>query len=603
MRGIQHYRLGLTVALLAIGVSTPASASELRFSRTAAGQVVATGNTLGLAKEFAANGPGFEDSIGTFISLDEASVDDDPANPGNPWPMSTTGDWTLNGAEAELDIPPQVEVLHAELVWGGSSFYGSEDVRAFVDEPVTLSVAGGDSELVTPDPITALDLAEVAFSGFEANYYMRSADVTDFVAANGAGMYAVSGVPATQTVEINSLNAAGWTLLVAYRDSGEPIRNLTIFVGGSFVDEDSTENYEFAGFCTPPSGAFDGRVVVSTIEGDAELTGDSFRIGETIGGASVPLSGPNNPVDNFFCSQLNDSAGNVDMSGSFGDANHDAAGGFTVAGGRQGWDVTSIAASSVEGHFINGQTEAVLTAVTTGDSFVPIATGFAIEVNAPDFSSKGNGASGDPLVLALEETSTITVDMRNDGLVDATGLVFRAPLPEGLELVSFGIDGNEGDSSGLTDGVAVGNIAVGVSRQIQFRVTATGAPSNDVNYLIQPRWDYDYVSCAGQPPLTEPHSTVPVIIEFDPPEGTTGGLDDTAGDEASGGDSGEGSGTGADTSGDDDDGATTSGVVSGSASAGTVTETDGCGCRSDQPAPGGALLMLLSLLGLRRRRD
>ncbi|MEM7156467.1 MAG: MYXO-CTERM sorting domain-containing protein [Myxococcota bacterium] len=597
------------MALLAVGVSTPASASELRFSRTAAGQVVATGNTLGLAKEFAANGPGFEDSIGTFISLDDASVDDDPANPGNPWPMGTTGDWTLNGAEAELDIPPQVEVLHAELVWGGSSFYGSEDVRAFVDEPVTLSVAGGGSELITPDPITALDLAEVAFSGFEANYYMRSADVTAFVQDNGAGMYAVSGIPATQTVEINSLNAAGWTLLVAYRDSGEPIRNLTIFVGGSFVDEDSVEDYEFAGFCTPPSGAFEGRVVVSTIEGDAELTGDSFRIGETIGGASVPLSGPNNPVDNFFCSQLNDSSGNVDMSGSFGDANHDAAGGFTVAGGRQGWDVTSIAASSAEGHFSNGQTEAVLTAVTTGDSFVPIATGFAIEVNAPDFSSEGNGAQGDPLVLALGETSTVTVNMRNDGLVDATGLVFRAPLPEGLELSSFAIDGNDGDidgnavdDAGLMGGVPVGDIAVGVSRQIVFEVVSTGAPANDVTYLIQPRWDYDYVSCAGEPPLTEPHSTAPVIIDFDAPEGTTGGLDDTAGDEASGGDSGEGSGTGADTAGDDDGGATTSGVVSGSASAGTVTETDGCGCRSNGSAPGGALLMLLGLLGLRRRR-
>ena len=79
----------------------------------------------------------------------------------------------------------------------------------------------------------------------------------------------VSGVPATQDTLINSLNAAGWTLVVAYRDSTERIHNLTIFVGGSFVDEDSTEDYDFAGFCTPPSGPFDGHAVVSALEGDA----------------------------------------------------------------------------------------------------------------------------------------------------------------------------------------------------------------------------------------------------------------------------------------------------------------------------------------------
>ncbi len=591
---------------MALGLlATTAHASELRFSQTAAGRVVATGNTLGLSKEFSLNGPGIEDSIGTFITLDGASVDDDPANPGNPWPTGTTGDWTANGSEATLTVPAGAEVLYAELVWGGSTADGSEDVTAFVDDPVTLAF-GGDTELVTPDGVTALDISEIAFSGFPANYYMRSADVTDFVLAHLAGTYSVSGVPATQSAGFNSLNAAGWTLLVAYRDSSEPIRNLTIFVGGSFVDEDSTEDYDFAGFCTPPSGPFEGSAVVSTIEGDADIIGDGFQIGESTLGAFADLSGPNNPVDNDFCSQLNGPDGQLDPSGTFGMANHDPAGGFNVVGGRQGWDVTSIAVSSSAGQFINGQTEAVLRATTTGDSFVPTAAGFAIEVNAPDFTGEGNGAQGDPLLLALDQSSTITVNLRNGGLVDATDIVFRAALPEGLELTSFAIDGNPGGLDGnpvveaaLATGVAIGDVGVEQAREVVFEVTANGPPADGERYVIEPGWDYDYISCVGEPPLTEPHSTVPITIDYDAPAGTTGGLDDTAGDSAGDSAGASDSGTGA-TTGDADD--TSGGILSDSASVGSSEGVDGCGCRSNGDRAGWAgALLLLAAFGRRRK--
>ncbi len=604
MRRIRLVRCWLpSVAALGLG-ATPAAASELRFSQTAAGQIVSTGNTLGLSKEFGLNGPGVEDSIGTFLTLDAASVDDNPANPANPWPAGTTGDWTLNGSQATLDIPARAEVLYAELVWGGSTLDGSEDVTAFVDDPVTLGF-GADTQLVSPDLVTALDISEVAFAGFPANYYMRSADVTDFVVAHLAGSYDVSGVPATQSAGFNSLNAAGWTLLVAYRDSSEPIRNLTIFVGGSFVDEDSIEDYDFAGFCTPPSGAFEGRAVVSTIEGDADITGDGFQIGESAMGAFADLAGPNNPVDNFFCSQLNGADGQLDANGTAGTANHDATGGFNVVGGRQGWDVTSIAVSSTAGQFSNGQTEAVLRATTTGDSFVPTSLGFAIEVNAPDFSGDGNDAGADPLSLALDESSVITVDLHNGGLVDATDLLFRAPLPAGLSLTSFTLDGNAGDAggnavdaAGLAAGVDIGTVTVDEVRQIILEVTADAAPADGDSYRIEPGWDYDYVSCVGEPPLTEPHSTAPVVIAFEPSAGSTSGLDDTAGDSA--GDSAGVSETGNGTTGDAADG-TTGGVFTASGSAGEAEGADGCGCRNQGRAPSWAWALLV-LAAVRRRR-
>src|SRR6185436_5485932 len=109
-----------------------------RFSTTAPGRVVGTGNTLGLSKALNENGPGTSDSIGTFLSLGN-TVDDVPPNPANPWPLGTTYDWTQNGSTASLVLPAEGEVLYAELVWGGSSNYGDEDVTPFLDTPVTLA--------------------------------------------------------------------------------------------------------------------------------------------------------------------------------------------------------------------------------------------------------------------------------------------------------------------------------------------------------------------------------------------------------------------------------------------------------------------------------
>ena len=616
----RHIHPGL-LALAATAAFVPrAEAAQLRFYDTAAGGIVATGNTLGLSKELDRNGPGTEDSIGTFTSLINLSVDSSPANLNNPWFGGTTNDWTLNGSEARLVLSDDdVEVLYAELLWGGSTYYDVEDVTGDLDSAVTLSF-GTDSDLVAPDPLTALTIDETSAQGFPAHYYMRSADVTEFVSAHGQGMYSVEGVPATQDSLINSLNAAGWTLVVAYRDSTEPIRNLTMFVGGSFVDEDSVADYSFSGFCTPPSGAFDGTVAISAVEGDANLVGDSLAIAETELDQFVTLSGPNNPADNFFCSQINDSSGHVDTSGTFGDRNHDAQSGVDASGARQSWDVTQLAISSMQGHLSNGQTEAVIRTQTTGDSFVPILAAFAIGVNAPDFSGDATNAMASPTSLMLDEQSTVTIDMQNVGLVAATGLVFRAPLPDGLDIDSFSIDGNPGDVDGnavdagmLAAGVPIGDVGPDVALEIQFVVHSVGDPPSDSpdQYVISPEWDYDYVSCVGEDPLTEPYNLADVVIDFVPAAGTTGGQGSSGGDSGtSDSDSASGSDGSASVSASDTATASATATATGgplggtdSDSAGQASSGDGCGCRTrgdgDTPLLG---LAMVGLLGLLRRR-
>lgn len=588
----------LALALLAL--ATPAHAAELRYSITAKGGISSTGNTLGLAKQPAANGPGTGDSIGTFLSPDNQLFDDAPANPNNPWPAGTTFDWTLNGSSAVLELPESLssglEILYAELVWGGSYLYNTEDVSASLNTPVTIE-ANGMSQQVAPDPQTSVTLAEVASQGFAINYYMRSADVTSFVAEQLGGTYTVSGVPATQDVAIEQLNAAGWTLVVVYRDRALQTRNLTVFVGGQFVEEDALVDYPVSGFCTPPEGTVEGAAVISALEGDANRTGDIFQIGASVNGPFATLAGPNNPSDNFFASQINDVDGNLDTQGSAGNANHDAFAGINVVGGRQGWDVTKLPLSSAAGQLSPGQTSAVLRAITTGDSFMPVLAAFEIDVSSPDFEAVSSMIA-EPTTIGIGGQSTITVDIVNGGEVGADALEFRVPLGAGLELISFAVDGNPQavTTAALSSGVEVGDVAAGDGVTITMVVEAVDAPAIGNNWPISATWTYEYVSCVGEQPLTE-QSFAFVNLAF-----LDGGDGDGDGDPGDGDGDGDG---GVETG--DDGGATGTDDGDGTGSDGGFGSLprepeDGCNCDSNDSRSPAPLFALFGLIGLLRHR-
>ncbi|MEP7120495.1 MAG: hypothetical protein ABJE95_06290 [Byssovorax sp.] len=601
-----------------------AEAQVLRYTTTAAGKIITTGNTLGLSKALNENGPGTKDSIGTFIALGN-SVDDTPFNPLNSWPVGTTYDWTKNGSTAVLALPNEGTVLYAELVWGGSDKY-TDDVTAFLDTPVTLT-AGNASITVPPDAGTALTIATTAMAGFPVNYYMRSADVTGFVKAAGGDVYSVAGVPATQTTNINSLNAAGWTLTVVVRDSAEPVRNLSVFVGGSFVDENSQQDYTINGFCTPPAGVVNGKVAISTIEGDANLIGDQLLIAPTAAGPFVQLSGPNNPANNFFCSQINDYAGNLDTQGSFGLVNHNPGLGFNVSGGRQGWDVTTIPVTSQAGQLQNGQTSAVLRTITTGDSYVPTLAAFAIDVNAPDFTGPGSKLTTSASTVKIGDQLTVTLDLVNKGQVAAQKVLLTLPIEAGLSLTQFQMDGQNGDinglavtAAGLAAGVDAGALAAGKTRNVVVSLDVVGPPVG-TQYLLQSDWAYSFQLCAG---ATLPESFSQFgLVAFDPSGSTAASTGETAAattgtNTGSGGSAAATTGTnGSGGAGGGSGGAggsakTGSGGAGGSSGSGTPGAPAGCGCAlpgDSQPrlplgAPGAlALVAMTALLRARRRGD
>ncbi len=472
-------------------IAAPASAQYLqRRSVNTSGGVVFTGNTLGLSKATSANGPGTEDSIGTFITVDLTQEE-------GTYPPGTTGDWRQNSSAATLQLPTGSTVVYAELVWAGSYSYGGEDVRPFLDTPVSLTTPAGTT-MVSPDPATARQLGTPGTNG-RCNagvpcFYVRSADVTALVQAGGSGAYVVGGVPATQGTSENSLNSGGWTLAVLYENFSLPVRNLSIFIG---AEQSGAAPAQASGFCTPPTGRLAGRLAVSAIEGDAAGVGDSMRFGATTPlPVEARLFGPNNPINNFFASQINDSSGALDTSGSFGTVNHRPS--KNTVGGRQGWDITNV---DVSPQLQSAQTVAFAQGTTSGDVYVITTLGLQIDVGAPDLG--GATVAVNKTATVVGDTLTYTIILPNSGTIDAANGVLTAPPPPGTALVpnSVTVGGAPQPGADPAAGVPLGSIAGGQSRTVTFQVTVNAVPPapGPARYTLEPRFAYQFVSCAGQP--------------------------------------------------------------------------------------------------------
>ncbi len=484
------------------GLGSAQAAYVQRYSNTTNGAVTFAGNTLGLNKANNLNSPGTVGASGAFITTNNSlTVGGYPA--GSP-SGGTTLNWTLNGSTAPLVIPAGSTVLYAELIWSGSYAYGGQTVAANLGSSVTLTTPAGTSS-VAPAAATAQTLG--AASGGTCTtgpcYYVRSQDVTVLVRAGGAGLYSIGGVPATISATDNSANSAGWTLAVVYGNAGLPARNLTVFVGAEVAGNAPAT---VTGFCTAPTGSRSGRLLVSALEGDAGILGDQIKFGPALA-TMVALQGPNNPVGNFFASQINKDDGTLDTGGSYGTYNQTPG---SVMVGRQGYDITNVDISST---LVASQTSALAQGTTTGDNYMINALGVQINVASPSFPTVTKTAS--KAIAKVGDTITYTVLMNNTGTNDASSVVFTDALPPGTSFVanSLTLDGVTQSGANPATGVTVGTIAAGATKTAKFDVLVTSIPASPAiaQYSNTASWTYTYVSCTGQPAVNGALTTAPAI--------------------------------------------------------------------------------------------
>ncbi|PFC81455.1 DUF11 domain-containing protein [Bacillus cereus] len=440
-----------------------------RFSTTTNGALAITGNTLGLSKISNQNRAGTIGAIGAFATTNTALQ-------VPTFPAGTTLNYTQNSSTAILNIPAGSTILYAELVWGGNYLSRDQNITSVLGNPVSFTTPVSTYS-ITPSAVTASNQTFVSNS-ITFGFYTRSADVTTLIQAGGAGSYTTGAVPGlVDPIDASNgtINSAGWTLIVAYQNGTLPARNLTIYVAGNRVSaETGSADVSVSGFLTPSGGPVSGRLFLSSTEGDADLTGDQALFGPNFSSLNA-LSGPNNAINNFFGSQVNNAAGNLDTTGTFGTRNQSASTSTNISAGRQGWDITSI---DISPYLTNSQVSAAIRLTTNGDAYMLNTVGLQININSPNIQAT---KSVNKSVAAIGDILTYTVTIPNTGLLPANNAIFIDSLPSGTSFIpgTVTVDNVPQTNANPAAGISLGTINNGASRTVTFQATVVSLPSQN----------------------------------------------------------------------------------------------------------------------------
>ena len=450
-----------------------------RFSDVKQGGIVFTGNTLGLSKRDNQNLSGTLGSIGAFTSLDSSLQ-------VATFPIGTTSNYLQNGSSAILNLPANSTILYAELIWGGLYRSSVNDISSIINNNITFTTPSGVYSIAS-DVATRQNFV-IPLETVTVGFYVRTANVTNLVLPNNSGVYSVQGVPSLIEALENrtqSTNHAGWTLAVVYENASNPLRNLTLWAGGSVVSPIvGTTDISLSGFLTPETLPITGKLFVSSGEGDAVISGDQMLFGENIGSLAT-LSGPNNPVNNFFASQINNENGLIDTSGSFGNRNADAFSVTNTIAYRQGWDITAIDLSN---RLNVSQTSASIRFTSSGDLYVPNALAIMIDSKGANIVAT---KQANKTYANVGEEIEYTINLTNNGAIQANNVVIQDVLPVGLSLVPNSIFVN-GIQVSDSIPINIGSMAAQQNVVVTFRVIANSIPlSNPVLNIARVNYEFN----------------------------------------------------------------------------------------------------------------
>ncbi|MGL4849547.1 MAG: hypothetical protein ACRC28_11620, partial [Clostridium sp.] len=329
----------------------------------------------------------------------------DTANQVAGWPPGTTTNYLNSSCSIVVpSLPPGSTILYADLVCCLA-------VTAISNNSYKLEAPDGTQYTIVPE--VSID---DSWEGIRIN------DIKDIINSKGTGTYKLFGLP----TQINAGDGM-FSIFIIYENLSMPLRKFNVNLGSTATG--SSVNQTFKGFLVPPTGVPQGRMIVNLM--DADGSGSFFVNG---GNGSKALSGPNNPQNAFWNSQINiidsesPNVGMLDTTGSFGSFNRPAPAPNT-SWQRYGVDITNISLSQTLTN--NSNTVTVNTAVpdaiamnvliTQIDSVGPfIQTTKAVDLAA--------AKKGDVLVYTIGVSNTGTNMANTVRLLDTlpTGLSFKS---------------------------------------------------------------------------------------------------------------------------------------------------------------------------------
>lgn len=506
-------RLALVLAVLGAGLAAAAPAQadrefNLRFTANEPGSIKGIANTnMTCSTASGATGAGTcNDARNAAVtsSIDQSSNYRNNNAHTSAYIDVDSDSTTFNSSTANQSLPAGSTILYAALYWGGHYSNASSPADPARRNQVRFKVPGATNyQTITAD---TLDDG----TGGNNGRYQAFADVTSIVQAlpnAGNGTYAVGNVQAA----IGSDRYAGWSLIVAYKNPAETIKNMSIFDGLVSISGTTTRNINISGFLTPPSGPLNAEVGFVAWEGDLGISGDRARLNGHY------LSDAQHPSTNFFDSRISHNGvlftdRNPAYPNSLG---MDAA-----------WTTPP------PGSVTHNQTAATITVNSTGDQYLPGVITFQVEIFAPKIEQTKSVTDDNGGVLEQGDVITYKIAGKNTGDDGTANFVLRDPIPANTTYVpgSLQIVKNAGAANGAqtdaddsdraeydsgsdrvifrlgqgSNGSVGGNIAPGQEYEVTFKVKVNGPAPDAVPNLtrIDNKATASYNSKIGGTPLT-----------------------------------------------------------------------------------------------------
>ena len=176
-------------------------------------------------------------------------------------------DSTFNSSSADLNLPACSEVLFAGLYWGATQGSNGTNVSWIKNEKnIKLKIPGAANYVDLVSTQTDYHNGTLV-PGLPHTGYRSFVDVTSIInTASANGTYTIANACGPTGI-LNT--SGGWSIVIAYADPANIVRNLTIFDGSVIMNGgDPPLTIPIAGFLTPPSGPVSCELGAIVYDGD-----------------------------------------------------------------------------------------------------------------------------------------------------------------------------------------------------------------------------------------------------------------------------------------------------------------------------------------------
>lgn len=443
---------------------------------------------------------------------------------------------TFNSSSANFSNPEPtlscVTIRKAYLYWAAADKEqdnGDDNQPAWNFNDVQLMLPGE----TTYTTLTADDIIYRARDvHFSNDPYVCVKDITDIVTtlADPYGKYQVANVEGKigelfeHDTNTNAGTSGGWQIVFIYESPELRTKNVSIFDGYAHVTRD-INNFEvnFSGFQTPPLGGIEAKVVIGSLEGDRDLTGDRLQIRD-VANNFVDLNTVQRTTDNFFNSKITTNNTN------FLDRN-------PASENTLGFDASVSTIDNTGNSIIdNNQTSATIRLTSNQETYGLFLLGLSVDVRQPDLYPINLSSSLGGANTNASDNIDFTFNVFNTGNDDAINVEITTTLPPQLEFISATLP------AGIT--YTYDNLTQLLTFRVEDGLVDVGDPNLDVIfqvavkeecYFLEESCDLDfdiqmtatYIGVENPAPRTtlstsgldtcELGSVLPVVINLPPP--------------------------------------------------------------------------------------